>query len=146
MLIFTYGSLMSGLGNHSVMVNAGGRFIKEARIKGILRAYCSAFPGAYAPEGGTKDTLIKGEIYEVDAQGLARLDTLEGEGHFYHRKVTTTEEGDEVSVYLLEPSHHKGPLIMSGDWRKHKAEADANSPKRAHFFMGHGSTGWWEQG
>jgi len=134
---------MSGLGNHSVMVNAGGRFIKEAEIKGILRAYCSAFPAAYEPQGATKDTLIKGEVYEVDASGLKALDSLEGEGHFYHRKVVTTEEGDEVSVYLLESHKHKGPLIMDGDWRKYKAEIDANNPFKRRVTMGNGSIGWW---
>ena len=146
MLIFTYGSLMRGLGNHSVMLGAGGRFIKEAQIKGILRAYCSFYPGAYAPEGGAKDTLIMGEIYEVDERGLKALDALESEGIFYHRKVVTTEEGDGVSVYLLESHKHRGPLIMSGDWRAHKAETDANSPYKRRSFMGHRSWGWWERG
>ena len=116
-LIFTYGSLMSGLGNHVVMKRAQGAYVCDAQIKGLrLHAYCSSFPAAYR---GEEDEVIKGEVYRVNKSGLAQLDQLEGEGHFYHRIPAKTVEGDDVQVYILI-GNTRGAHIPSGDWREFK--------------------------
>lgn len=118
LLIFTYGSLMRGFGNHYTMLNANGEFVKEDSIKGVrLHAYCSSFPGATK---GTENDFTKGEVYRVPRSGLIGLDRLESEGFFYHRHNMTTESGDEVQVYLLKKADVRGEHIESGCWRVHK--------------------------
>jgi gamma-glutamylcyclotransferase (GGCT)/AIG2-like uncharacterized protein YtfP len=119
-LIFTYGSLMSGLGNHRVMQRAGGVLVSEKEsITGMaLRAYCSGFPGAYVSDNENHYTV--GEVYEVDEAGLLVLDRLESEGYFYHRQNFTTKSGLEVQAYVLKKEDAKGKYIPSGDWRFYK--------------------------
>lgn len=120
MLVFTYGSLMSGLQNHEVIKRAGGQFVKNARIVGTLHAYCSAYPAVV-----TGDSLIKGEVYEVPVKGVVALDSFEGEGYLYHRRSVMTEDGDRVSVYMMTAeSVHGRPIIADGDWRRFKEALD----------------------
>ena len=119
MLIFTYGSLMSGLRNHRVITAAGGQFVKNARIVGTLHAYCSAYPAVV-----TGDTLIKGEVYDVPVKGVLALDFFEGEGYLYHRRSVVTEDGDRVSVYMMTAETVRGPIISDGDWRRFKEALD----------------------
>lgn len=123
-LIFTYGSLMSGLGNHRVMQRAGGTLVSDNEsIKGMaLHAYCTAFPGAYV--SGDDEHITLGEVYEVDEYGLYGLDRLESEGFFYHRQNFTTENGLEVQAYVLKKEDAKGKYIPNGDWRFYKKVLD----------------------
>lgn len=114
--VFTYGSLMSDLGNHIVMIRAQGRFISKARVNGLdMRAYCAGFPACYEGE----DSSATGEVYEVEAEGLKQLDMLEGEGSFYHRVKMTTTDGEEVEVYIIK-GEAKGEIVPDGDWRAWK--------------------------
>ena len=120
---------MRGFGNHVVMQRACGTFIKEAVIDGLqLRAYCFGFPCAVQVKGYA----VSGEVYKVDDTGLEHLDRLEGEGHFYHRIKATTEEGDEVEVYILTPEKAHGEVIPSGSWRtyKHEVKRGYRKPRR----------------
>ena len=118
-LVFTYGSLMSGLGNHGVMMRAQGSYMCDAQIKGLrLHAYCGAFPAAYR---GEDEEVVKGEVYRVNERGLAHLDRLESEGHFYHRVTMKTVQGDDVQVYILI-GNTRGAWIQSGDWRAYRKE------------------------
>lgn len=143
MKVFTYGSLMTGMGNHHVMKRAGGQLVGPAKIKGRMRAYCSGFPGV----NDNSDRWVTGEVYEVPAEGIAVLDQLEGEGSFYHRKTVTTDQGVEVQAYFLEPKDMQGPLIESGNWREYKRNL---KPKRRPYDfsagMGNGAMFWWDEG
>lgn len=123
-LIFTYGSLMSGLGNHRVMQRAGGVLISEKEsITGMaLHSYCHGFPGAYV--SGSEKHYTVGEVYEVDEIGLTALDRLESEGYFYHRQFFTTKNGLEVQAYVLKKEDVKGKFIPGGDWRFYKEVLD----------------------
>ena len=124
--VFTYGSLLTGLGNHRVISDQ--QFCGEGEALGSfeMRAL-GGFPGAYEAEGGQP---LIGELYEVDDDGLARLDRLESNGRFYQRvRVTvrlqglTADREREAWVYLLmRPSEYQtAPLVSDNDWRGYAA-------------------------
>jgi gamma-glutamylcyclotransferase (GGCT)/AIG2-like uncharacterized protein YtfP len=69
---------------------------------------------------------VAGEVYEVDALTLARLDALEGHPRFYRRTRIALEDGTVVETYLLPPEQVEGrPVIASGNWRSRRKETAA---------------------
>src|SRR4051812_27023287 len=72
-LIFVYGSLMKGFGNHTLLRDA--TFVKEGlTLPEYTLISLGSFPGVL-PDGTTS---IKGEVYEVNLKVRDRLDQLEG--------------------------------------------------------------------
>ncbi|MEN3941907.1 gamma-glutamylcyclotransferase family protein [Prosthecobacter sp. SYSU 5D2] len=100
MLLFLYGTLKRGGSNHGYM--RGQRFVAEARTVPRYKLYdLGGYPGmVLADTGGLS---ITGEIWEVDNDGLARLDELEDiEGGEYSREPVTLlppHQDLEVQVY-----------------------------------------------
>lgn len=100
MLLFLYGTLKRGGSNHGYL--RGQRFVGEARTEAGYRLYdLGGYPGLVAAD---RDGLsITGEIWEVDTEGLARLDELEDiEGGEYCREAVTLlapYQDLEVEVY-----------------------------------------------
>ena len=119
-LVFTYGTLLSGCGNHAVI--AAGELIGEA-ITTATYAMVSlgGFPGVIP--GG--ETAIAGELYSVSDATLIHLDRLEGNGHFYtriERTVTLTDGRMRTAwIYELPESHLDHEAIESGSWREWEA-------------------------
>ncbi len=95
--IFVYGTLKRGRSNHHCL--EGQRFVAEAHTQPIYRLYdMGGYPGMIRDDNGVA---VEGEIWEVDAGGLARLDVLEDiEGGEYER-VMLELEGDRVEGYLF---------------------------------------------
>lgn len=94
--IFAYGTLKRGLCRHHFL--AGQKFIAEARTAPRYRMYnLGTYPGLVdAPQNGLS---IHGEIWEVDAACLARMDVEEGVAErLYERR----------AIELLERQH--GPV------------------------------------
>jgi gamma-glutamylaminecyclotransferase len=85
MLIFVYGTLKHGGSNHGYMRDQ--RFIGEALTAPHFRLYdLGGYPGMVADEN--QGLNIQGEVWEVDAEALKRLDELEDiEGGEYAREV-----------------------------------------------------------
>src|SRR5690606_19616506 len=94
--VFVYGTLRRGEANHRLLERA--TFLREARtIPAFSLRDLGAFPGLFA--GG--HTPVVGEVYEVDAATLARLDRLEGHPSFYRREPIALDDGERVEAYLL---------------------------------------------
>lgn len=74
MLLFLYGTLKRGGSNHHFMKDQ--RWVANARTQPAYRLYdLGGYPGMVA---STEEGLsIEGEIWDVDAAALARLDELE---------------------------------------------------------------------
>lgn len=108
-----YGTLLAGEKNHALLARSrlagSGRTRPEYSLHDL-----GAHPAVAA--GGT--TAIEGEIYEVDAETLARLDALEHHPDWYRRTAITLADGTPVETYLLPASGvHGCALIAGGSWR-----------------------------
>jgi len=118
MKIFVYGTLKKGFGNHRVLGDA--KFLCEDITLYPYIMLDAGFPVVLprASRGhdasGVGAGFITGEVYEIpdDEHGanvLSSLDGLEGEGRMYHRRVTMTQGGHMVSMYIGD----------SDCWRNH---------------------------
>jgi len=112
MIVFVYGTLRKGQGNHYLM--QGAEFLGEARTTPHWKMVSlGPFPGVIPGSGS-----IVGELFKVDPPAMARLDRLEGAPRFYHRKSVTLTDGRSAIMYVLT---HAGRYadhepITSGDW------------------------------
>ena len=85
--VFVYGTLQRGCSNHDVMVRAGGKFLCEAKTAELRKLIVTHLPflcDGHAPDGFQ----VEGEIFEIpNEKGLGKIDTLEGNGSFYQRRL-----------------------------------------------------------
>jgi gamma-glutamylaminecyclotransferase len=106
-LVFVYGTLMRG-GCRSVALS-GQRCLGTARTMPRYRMYdCGSYPGLIEVERGRA---IMGEVWEVDAACLARLDDVEGvsEDWFARREIVLQSPFDEApaqAYFYLHPVRH----------------------------------------
>jgi gamma-glutamylcyclotransferase (GGCT)/AIG2-like uncharacterized protein YtfP len=111
-LLFVYGSLREGFGNHPLLIDDDtskmGTFTTEP-IYEMLDL--GAFPGVVL--GG--QTPIVGEVYEVNETIWARVEALEGYPSFYNRVPLATPYG-EAKMYILQRGRGSTELVESGDW------------------------------
>lgn len=123
MKVFVYGSLLSGLDNHRLLV--GQRFIGEASTRpAFTLASLGEFPGMAA--GGSQ--AVAGEVYQVTPECLAALDRLEGHPRFYRRSIITLDNGLKVATYLLPAARVSGcPIVESGSWREHRSSKNVRA-------------------
>ena len=101
--VFVYGTLMRGHINHSYYLSKS-KFLGEAELSGYAMYSVSSFPGIVT-EPSEK---IKGEVYSVDAETLRKLDSLEGEGSLYIRKMVDIQLNNETIqgfVYIWNQQH-----------------------------------------
>lgn len=103
--VLVYGTLMSGGRNAGLM--AGARLVDGAALTAdaewtMAQFNSSSSPGKQTPgvrAGGAHR--IAGEVWEVDGEGLARLDRLEQNGVRYRRQVVALAGGGEAWMYVL---------------------------------------------
>lgn len=100
-LVFVYGSLKSGFGNHPILGDSPLRDVTRTVSRNFSMISMGGFPGV--SKGGTYN--IEGEVYEVTDEVLARLDRLESNGSFYQRYETFLANGDTAWMYCLLRSY-----------------------------------------
>lgn len=111
--VFVYGSLKRQQANHHWL--DGARFVGRARLRGAQLYSLGAYPMAVLRDHTSH--VIHGEVFEVDAAGLDRLDQLEGYPGYYDRQVLALSDGTSAWVYLGNDDHVKGcSLVAFGDW------------------------------
>ena len=119
--VFVYGSLMSGLHNNRFLEDA--EFLGPERIggEGLALVDLGSFPGLIRSDhhDGDESYHIVGELYEVGADSLARLDRLEGVPRHYNRAEVCLGRGGYAIVYILNEGHPYDCIVEGGDWRKH---------------------------
>lgn len=130
-LIFVYGTLLKGYGNHAHLLNKEP--ICEAAVNGYIVSL-GGFPGLLALDQ-TEDVVI-GEVYDVSPAELVGLDRLEGytSGNafsLYFRKPTmaTVIKADDstvntitVETYVYNNSEElSSNRIPGGSWREYTA-------------------------
>lgn len=122
--IFVYGTLMRGGRNEA--------FLKGARLVSsdamtleavfVMEQFnSSSSPGKQTPavrKGGTGH--VRGEVYEVDREGLVALDRLEQNGIRYRREAVALQDGTTAWMYVL----------MAGDAPSPRQDRIAFDPDR----------------
>ena len=108
--VFVYCTLKRGHGNHHWLIDAP--FLGESVLPDVVLHDLGPFPMAVPGEGS-----VRGEVYAVDAAGLARLDRLEGYPRLYYRRPLPLADGRRAWVYLGRPHHVRHvSAIADGCW------------------------------
>ena len=111
--VFVYGTLKKGFHNHRVLQESEGRFVAAVKTKlphrlvlgedGIPYLMRRTVPVTPGDTKGTELTQVTGELWEVDHEGLASLDLLEGVAvGMYERiemKVVFENSDDEETAF-----------------------------------------------
>ena len=116
-LLFVYGTLKRGCKNHPHI--ADQRLVGEACTAPGYRLYnLGDYPGLVADTTATDG--VTGEVWEVDAAALARLDDFEGVAEVLYRriqvKLVAPFDHTEVETYLY--ARDPGPHPIGPTWRE----------------------------
>ncbi len=113
-LVFVYGTLRRGYGNHYLLAE-GARLLGPARTLEAYALYALEIPFVLRQPALTP---IRGEVYAVDQECLARLDELEEHPDWYRRELVgvRTEQGQELRAWLYFYPSPQGRLVPSGDY------------------------------
>ncbi|QHT46797.1 gamma-glutamylcyclotransferase [Bacillus sp. SB49] len=129
MLVFVYGSLMTGMENHHVLSQAP-LLAKEARVNGRLYEGESYYPLLVEEPGAW----TYGELYEVDERDLVSLDALEeydpetDKGTFIRKSLPVwTDSGKEEAYVYVASEESLGKPVASGNWKVHRLLVNGGS-------------------
>jgi gamma-glutamylaminecyclotransferase len=115
--LFVYGTLMKGEHHHDVLKSAA--FIGLSETEGLFDLVQIDYYPALLADGQTH---VMGEVYEVDADTLAKLDELEEVPDYYVREKIRLADGSEAQVYLMPRARAAGAEpIASGYFRMRTA-------------------------
>lgn len=129
-LVFVYGTLKRGFGNHSYLNGSeflGIGVLRDSRMELVSLGFCPAVVKVHEEKGNG----VAGELYSVNHKTLRRLDALEGNGFLYAREQfevdyychkTETTKAAVAWVYVLLENNLE-PLT-SDDRAKHVSAAD----------------------
>ena len=115
-LLFVYGTLKRGCSNHAQL--AGQRFVGEARTVPAYRLFdAGGYPGLVSSMPGDH---VTGEVWEVDADALQRLDVFEGLAEGLYRRERVQLEGPfadrAVEAYVF-PHSTIGRKLLPPTWQ-----------------------------
>jgi gamma-glutamylcyclotransferase (GGCT)/AIG2-like uncharacterized protein YtfP len=114
-LIFIYGSLRRGSAGAMSIRFPNSKFVAEAKVNGNLYDL-GLYPGLVL---NGSNSLVTGEVYEVDDEVLSELDDFEATSNYCRRQVEIPL-GNQLTVgWTYEPnpgSYDPDALITSGDW------------------------------
>jgi gamma-glutamylcyclotransferase (GGCT)/AIG2-like uncharacterized protein YtfP len=122
-LVFTYGTLMTGMPNNRVIKQRGNRCLGPAMAHGGWRLLdLGAYPGLIDSD---EPGVIAGELWEVDDLTMADLDRLECVPWLYQRCTVEVLVGDKrltavAYVYNQRGNDRDQPLVPGNDWRVHR--------------------------
>jgi gamma-glutamylcyclotransferase (GGCT)/AIG2-like uncharacterized protein YtfP len=99
-LVFVYGSLKRGFGNHRMLGHDSVLIAKtQTKDKAFHMNSLGAFPAVL--RGGNYS--IEGELYKVSDDTLQTLDYLEGNGSLYQRELVKLSGNHLGWMYILMP-------------------------------------------
>jgi len=116
-LIFVYGTLMKGFGNHGFLT--GSDFLGDFETQEKYQLSADGIPFVSRQR---ELSTIKGELYAVDDGTLFQLDALEGHPNWYKRELINviSEDGFIVQAWIYFNEKNVGrKIINDGDYRYH---------------------------
>jgi gamma-glutamylcyclotransferase (GGCT)/AIG2-like uncharacterized protein YtfP len=117
-LIFVYGSLRRGGANAMSELFPQAQFRGEAQVSGRLYDL-GEYPGLLLNES---NSLVIGEVYEVDDELLKTLDQFEAASDYWRNEVEISFGVDTKLGWTYEPKPElcaQRQLITSGDWMEY---------------------------
>ena len=91
------------------------RFVADAKVSGSLYDL-GTYPGLLLDDS---NSLVIGEVYEVDDETLSKLDDLESSSHYWRKqvKISLGNQSRKCWIYAPNPeAFSRRTLITSGDW------------------------------
>lgn len=128
-LIAVYGSLRQGFGNHRIIQAYPMVATGKVEPYSMYDIAMGGFPAIVQTARPDQLDEVEVEVYEVDDEGLASVDRLEGHPNFYerHREYVKIRDGasneDALCAWLYVQSPHQvngAAYIPSGDWAQYK--------------------------
>jgi gamma-glutamylcyclotransferase (GGCT)/AIG2-like uncharacterized protein YtfP len=112
-LVFVYGTLRGGQGNHYLLDSS--KFVGNAKTKLRYALYGKGVPFLSRTRAVSQ---VTGEVYSIDDPTLRRLDELEGHPDAYMREQAEVvlQDGTELTVWIYFYDTAQGDLIESGDF------------------------------
>ena len=114
-LVFVYGTLRRG-GARSMSIRfPNSRLIADAKVSGSLYDL-GAYPGLLLNDS---NSLVIGEVYEVDDEILNELDDFEASSYYSRKQVEVSLGTHRRTCWTYEPNpefYSSRTLITSGDW------------------------------
>jgi gamma-glutamylcyclotransferase (GGCT)/AIG2-like uncharacterized protein YtfP len=114
-LVFVYGTLRRGGAGAMSVRFPNSKFIVDAKVSGSLYDL-GAYPGLLLNES---NSLVSGEVYEVDDEILKRLDDFEASSYYWRKQVEISLGSHKSICWTYEPNpefYSPRTLITSGDW------------------------------
>ena len=114
-LVFVYGTLRFGSARAMSLRFRNSKFIADTKVRGKLYDL-GAYPGVLLDDS---DSLVIGEVYEVDDEILDQLDEFEASSDYWRKPVEVSLGTHQTTCWLYEPNpaiHSSRTLITSGDW------------------------------
>jgi gamma-glutamylcyclotransferase (GGCT)/AIG2-like uncharacterized protein YtfP len=117
-LVFVYGTLRRGGAGAMSIRFPSSKFIADAKVSGSLYDL-GAYPGLLVNES---NSLVTGEVYEVDDGILNELDDFEASSNYWRKQVEISLDTHRKVCWTYEPKpefYALRTLITSGDWIKY---------------------------
>ena len=114
-LVFVYGTLRRGGARAMTIRFPNSKFIADAKVNGNLYDL-GAYPGLLLNES---NSLVVGEVYEVDDEILNKLDDFEASSNYWRKEVEISLGTHRRIGWTYEPNpefYSLRRLITSGDW------------------------------
>jgi gamma-glutamylcyclotransferase (GGCT)/AIG2-like uncharacterized protein YtfP len=123
-LVFVYGTLRQGGGRAMPELFPEAKFVGRAKVRGRLYDL-GEYPCLLL---GEADSLVLGEVYEIDDEILRQLDEIEATADYRRQQVEAARDEQSMTCWVYAPEAKAYPqlgLIISGDWIEYvKAKAD----------------------
>ena len=114
-LVFVYGTLRRGCTRAMSIRFPNSKFIANANVSGSLYDL-GAYPGLILEQS---NSLVIGEVYEVDDEILNELDDFEASSNYRRTQVEVSVGSERRMCWTYEPNpefYSFRALITSGDW------------------------------
>lgn len=112
-LVFVYGTLKKGLGNHALLSRHGAVYHGEHYTSNKFSLYrCNSNLPYAVKEIGSG---IKGEVYKVSDKCLEDLDILEGHPNWYKREIISIPGIGDCWIYIVSKENIYGPIRCIGN-------------------------------
>ena len=114
-LVLVYGTLRRGGARAMSARFPNSKFIADAKVSGSLYDL-GAFPGLLLNDS---NSLVIGEVYEVDDEILNQLDDIEASSYYSRKQIKISLGTRRKVCWIYEPnpeSYSFHTLITSGDW------------------------------